>query len=433
MWFCLDAEAPPRYLRYLVRPKGPHLFLQFLLFAAAATFAVAIGVWLHGLESSGGGARAYGAVATLPEVRDSGVNAVRKALVAQPGDIAAMPVIRRAIPIGSASAAELALASLKSPETVLPPAPLEDGGLTAALGTEPRVPYVYQAVVMQDLDWLGKLLKAGFPIDAVSPSGDTALCTALNLGSTAAVELLLAHKADPNKPGKEGQPPIALASLRRTDGILAALLKAGAEANAVFVKPVPEALLAGISNRELRSSLRTDTGVTPLMAVAARGDVEGTLDLLQHGAKPNQPTRKYFRYPINFAAEQRYVFLMRLLLGRPADSEPDILVTVDLSQQKAYLQQYGQVIDRTSISTGREGYDTPQGRYVVTDKHKTWTSTIYKVSMPYFMRLNCGAIGLHAGYVTGQPASHGCIRLPSDKARKWFAMVKVGDEVQIVR
>jgi lipoprotein-anchoring transpeptidase ErfK/SrfK len=52
--------------------------------------------------------------------------------------------------------------------------------------------------------------------------------------------------------------------------------------------------------------------------------------------------------------------------------------------------------------------------------------------MPWFMRLNCSAIGLHSGYVTGRPASHGCIRLPYDQAKLFFSLTGVGDEVQIV-
>ena len=143
-------------------------------------------------------------------------------------------------------------------------------------------------------------------------------------------------------------------------------------------------------------------------------------------------THRYCRYALDFAAEQQYLFLMRVLLGRPADSEPDLLVTVDLHKQRAWIEKNGIVIDTTIISTGREGYGTPPGRYVVTDKHREWTSTLYKASMPWFMRLNCGAIGLHAGYVTGHPESHGCIRLPEEKARAWFKIVGVGDEVQIV-
>ncbi|MDB6119210.1 MAG: hypothetical protein JWO08_2991, partial [Verrucomicrobiaceae bacterium] len=169
-----------------------------------------------------------------------------------------------------------------------------------------------------------------------------------------------------------------------------------------------------------------------LMACAARGDVENAVLLMKHSASTEANTKRFNRYALDFAAEQSYLFLMRILLGRSPDAEPELLVTVDLSKQRAWIARHGKVIDTTSVSTGRDGYDTPAGRYVVTDKHRDWTSTLYKASMPWFMRLNCSAIGLHAGYVTGRPASHGCVRLPPEKAREWFKIVGVGDEVQIV-
>lgn len=295
------------------------------------------------------------------------------------------------------------------------------------------LPMVYQAVLMTDKEWLSDLLRSGFGVNEQTPLGDTPLCAAIKSGNGEIVETLLLHGADPNKPGRDGQPPIALASLRRSQDVLPALLRSGANPNATFIKPVPESLIASLPFPELKYSLRKENGVTPLMATAARGDVEATMALLQHGAKAGKPTTTNYRYPINFAAEQRFLFIMRLLLGRSAESEPKHLVTVDLSQQRAVLRRFGQVVDTTKVSTGREGYETPSGRYVITDKHKQWTSTVYHVQMPWFMRLNCSAIGLHSGYVTGEPASHGCIRLPPDKARQWFGLMEVGDEVQIVR
>lgn len=123
---------------------------------------------------------------------------------------------------------------------------------------------------------------------------------------------------------------------------------------------------------------------------------------------------------------------MRVLLGRDPDAEPDTLVTVDLSAQGAWVTKQGRVIATTTVSTGREGYRTPAGRYVITDKHRSHTSTLYHVEMPWFMRLNCSAIGLHSGVVTGRPASHGCIRLPYNQAKLFFSLTNVGDEVEIV-
>ncbi len=327
--------------------------------------------------------------------------------------------------------------SLGAPsQPVLPSLPLA-GSLEEAMqepeaGEAPLMPLIYQAVVAQDLEALQAALKAGYPVDEATPEGDTALCAAVWTSQEKVVAALLEHGANHSLAGKEGQKPVALASLRRNRAVMTSLLEAGADANTKFEGPVQESLATLISVDDLRHHLRQDRGVTALMACAARGDVENAVTLMQHKANTEVSTRRFSRYALDFAAEQRYLFLMRVLLGRPADSEPDLLVTVNLSKQRAWIEKEGKIIDMTTISTGREGYGTPPGRYVVTDKHRDWTSTLYKASMPWFMRLNCSAIGLHAGYVTGHPASHGCIRLPEEKARQWFKIVGVGDEVQII-
>jgi lipoprotein-anchoring transpeptidase ErfK/SrfK len=51
--------------------------------------------------------------------------------------------------------------------------------------------------------------------------------------------------------------------------------------------------------------------------------------------------------------------------------------------------------------------------------------------MPYFMRLSCREIGLHAGVCPGYPASHGCIRMPHGEVRAFFGVLKIGDPVII--
>lgn len=295
------------------------------------------------------------------------------------------------------------------------------------------LPCVYKAVLADDEVWLDSLLASGLSPDQTTLAGDTALCAAVRLGRIALARRLLLAGADTGAPGYGGQRPLPLASLRRPVELMETLLIAGADPDARFASPAEPPLLDTVAIRDLKTHLQNDRGLTPLMACAARGDVEGAVVLMAHGARVSARTGRFSRYPINFAATQRFLFLMRVLLGRPPDAEPDLLVTVDLSRQRAWLTRQGQVIESTSISTGRAGYETPPGRYVITNKHRSWTSTIYKVPMPWFMRLNCGAIGLHSGHVTGRPASHGCIRLPDGKARRFFQLTSVGDEVEIVR
>ncbi|TDU70849.1 ankyrin repeat protein [Prosthecobacter fusiformis] len=294
------------------------------------------------------------------------------------------------------------------------------------------LPLLYMAVLQDDAEWISQLISQGASATEVTPGGDTPLCAAIRHASPETVRALLYGGADPTQMNFEKQPPIVLASLRRGSDILRALTAAGVDPNTRFASPVSRSVLERVMIKDLKHSLENDRGVTPLMACAARGDVEGAAELIRAGAKASFCTTRYKRYPINFAATQGYLFLMRIILGRQPESEPQILVTVNLTQQRAWVTQEGKIIDSCLVSTGREGFDTPAGRYVITDKHRAWTSTLYHVSMPFFMRLNCSAIGLHSGYVTGRPASHGCIRLPYEKAKKFFGLVGVGDEVQIV-
>jgi L,D-transpeptidase catalytic domain len=50
--------------------------------------------------------------------------------------------------------------------------------------------------------------------------------------------------------------------------------------------------------------------------------------------------------------------------------------------------------------------------------------------MPYFLRIH-GGIGMHAGYLPGYPASHGCIRLPKEMAVHFFNNAAIGTSVAI--
>ena len=135
-------------------------------------------------------------------------------------------------------------------------------------------------------------------------------------------------------------------------------------------------------------------------------------------------------------------------------------IVVDLVDQHAYLSKGGQVVLTAPVSTGREGYDTPAGEYKVIQKDIDHRSTIYGAyeregmivqenvdvrkdprppdstfvgaPMPYFLRI-VGGVGLHAGYLPGYPASHGCIRMPESKAKRFFDAAKVGTPVTIRR
>jgi hypothetical protein len=134
-------------------------------------------------------------------------------------------------------------------------------------------------------------------------------------------------------------------------------------------------------------------------------------------------------------------------------------VKIRLSEQRAYFYKGGELVGISQLSTGREGLSTPTGSYSISQKDKDHVSSKYGdyvdssdnvvvpnvdatkdpkppgtrfkgAPMPYFMRI-VGGVGMHAGYLPGFPASHGCIRMPEFMAENFFNAVAVGTPVTI--
>jgi lipoprotein-anchoring transpeptidase ErfK/SrfK len=134
-------------------------------------------------------------------------------------------------------------------------------------------------------------------------------------------------------------------------------------------------------------------------------------------------------------------------------------IVVSLRAQEAYLYRAGHRTASSRISSGREGYRTPVGRFQVIRKDEDHRSSVYGdyvndsgqvvnanvdsrrdrkpshshfvgASMPYFLEFSPG-YGLHQGYLPGVPASHGCIRMPYWKARQFYNAAHVGTVVVV--
>jgi hypothetical protein len=131
-------------------------------------------------------------------------------------------------------------------------------------------------------------------------------------------------------------------------------------------------------------------------------------------------------------------------------------VQLDLTEQKAYLLYNDRAIMESQISSGRPGHLTPAGTFHITNRDLNHVSSIYgrivdrrgrtvvadaDVDMPtpastkfvnapmrYFMQFASG-IGMHAGYLPGYPASHGCVRMPEQNAIAFYRAVSVGTPV----
>lgn len=109
-----------------------------------------------------------------------------------------------------------------------------------------------------------------------------------------------------------------------------------------------------------------------------------------------------------------------------------VLVVVSLPQQRAYVYRNGVLIGRSTVSSGKEGYETPTGVFTVLQKRRVHESNIYKgASMPNMQRLTWSGVALHAGKLPGHPASHGCVRLPLEFSRLLFGVTRTGTTVVV--
>jgi lipoprotein-anchoring transpeptidase ErfK/SrfK len=134
-------------------------------------------------------------------------------------------------------------------------------------------------------------------------------------------------------------------------------------------------------------------------------------------------------------------------------------IKIKLGEQRAYFYKSGQLVGISQLSTGREGMGTSTGSFKIIQKDQNHVSSQYGdyvdaadnvvvanvdvgkdpkppgthfkgAPMPYFMRI-VGGTGMHAGYLPGYPASHGCIRMPEFMAENFFRSVSVGTPVTV--
>ena len=261
-------------------------------------------------------------------------------------------------------------------------------------------------------------------------SAQRVLEAALIAGNKDQIGLLLGKHSKPPTPEGKDVPLLAYAIAKNDAPLFATLLACGADPNTALPSRCDKDFLALLPSRSLRSYVEEDKNLTVLMLTAGLGQEDYLRALLDAGANRNRLTKRDKMSALDIAAETGHWRSTQILLG--GGPSPDQLrIEISLASQRVALVKDGVPIFRTQCSTGRQGYSTKTGQFVITNKERNHRSTIYKVDMPYFMRLSCLDFGMHAGIVPNYPASHGCIRLPSEAARKFFSEIPIGTLVTV--
>lgn len=103
-----------------------------------------------------------------------------------------------------------------------------------------------------------------------------------------------------------------------------------------------------------------------------------------------------------------------------------LVVIISLPDQTLSAYRNGIRIAYSSISSGVKGRSTPPGVFTILEKEVTHFSNKYHhAPMPFMQRLTWEGVALHGGDLPGYPASHGCIRLPREFAKKLDSVTTV--------
>jgi hypothetical protein len=119
-------------------------------------------------------------------------------------------------------------------------------------------------------------------------------------------------------------------------------------------------------------------------------------------------------------------------LWRKGSFEGEPRVVVSLTDQLAYLYRGEDLVAAAAISTGTDEKPTPRGIFSVLAKKVMYRSKKYdNAPMPFMQQIDKYGTALHGGHNPGYPASHGCIRLPGEFAKKLYSITDVGATVMI--
>ena len=193
------------------------------------------------------------------------------------------------------------------------------------------------------------------------------------------------------------------------------------------------AMVAGVSAVALICVWAASANAAPALAQSAPPRGFGIFRSLQTEAPPKKTENK--SKPVDAKPSDAKPAKAAL---HEADKTPPVPkgplhVIVSLDKQRATLYADGQVVAQSRISSGTATHPTPLGVFSILQKNRHHVSNLYDAKMPYMQRITWSGAALHEGPLPGYPASHGCVRLPTEFAQFLWKVTRIGARVIITR
>jgi LysM repeat protein len=224
---------------------------------------------------------------------------------------------------------------------------------------------------------------------------------------------------------------------------VSAIMQANGLANANYIYPGQQLVIPGGGSN---TGGGQQTGGSNQTYIVQRGDTLASI-AYRHG------TTAWAIASANGLANPNYIYpgqRLRIPAGGGATPAPAAgsskRIIVDLSDQRMYVYQNGQILWNWVVSTGRAGQATAVGHYKVLNKILNAYAYTWSLQMPYWLGIYwAGSLqnGIHAlpiqangqrlwdGYL-GTPVSFGCVILSTQNAQTLYNWAPVGTPVDIV-
>ena len=99
---------------------------------------------------------------------------------------------------------------------------------------------------------------------------------------------------------------------------------------------------------------------------------------------------------------------------------------VHIAQQVLLIVVHGRVQRTIHVATGRPGWPTPVGHFAIQSRDLMSWSAPFQVWMPLAQYFDDGYAMHEFPDVPAYPASHGCIRVPSEEAQTVWQFGRIG-------
>ncbi len=110
-----------------------------------------------------------------------------------------------------------------------------------------------------------------------------------------------------------------------------------------------------------------------------------------------------------------------------------IWLRIDLSRQILSVFRGEDEIATSVVLYGQDETPTPIGNFPIRGMERNHRSNTYDAMMPFTLWLTSDGVAIHGSNVRQGLATHGCIGVPQEFAKRLFGVVKRGDLVSVVR